>query len=308
MNDLITGLGTDLARWAAQMDTTAAHTHFGKGLQHRPSDDSTFTPPAPVAFWEKPNVRINVVYHTGHKGVINDLYHMSTEVHRHGSDDFLPDVFPALLQQWLQDPSQDLGPLKQVVMEQEDCAQKQVLHSTGLEFQQWLQQAHQKGLRGLFRTLRQRDQAWQRPFQDLPALERIQAREEQWGTSGFRFNPQCAYKSIDPSALQKLLRKLPNKAAGPDGISYDMVRHLPYPAVERLASLLTEMEKTALLPTRLRYTNIALVPKSFKIERPLALTSCLYRAWNAYRKHDIQHCSPSTTTFHGIKLDLEGAA
>ena len=96
------------------------------------------------------------------------------------------------------------------------------------------------------------------------------------------------WKPIDSSLLQKLLRRLPNKAAGPDGISYDMLRHLPYPAVARLASLLTEMEREALLPIQMRYTNIVLIPKSCKVERPIALTSCLYRVWNSYRKHDIQ--------------------
>ena len=95
------------------------------------------------------------------------------------------------------------------------------------------------------------------------------------------------WKPIDSSLLQKLLRRLPNKAAGPDGISYDMLRHLPYPAVARLASLLTEMEREALLPIQMRYTNIVLIPKSSKVERPIALTSCLYRVWNSYRKHDI---------------------
>ena len=48
------------------------------------------------------------------------------------------------------------------------------------------------------------------------------------------------------------------------------------------------MERAALLPTQLTYTNIVLIPKSAKVERPIALTSCLYRVWNSYRKHDIQ--------------------
>ena len=51
---------------------------------------------------------------------------------------------------------------------------------------------------------------------------------------------------------------------------------------------LTEMERAALLPTQMTYTNIVLIPKSAKVERPIALTSCLYRVWNSYRKHDIQ--------------------
>ena len=56
----------------------------------------------------------------------------------------------------------------------------------------------------------------------------------------------ASLQAIDSSILQKLTRRLPNKAAGPDGISCDMLRHVPYPAADRLAQLLTEMEKTAL--------------------------------------------------------------
>ena len=33
------------------------------------------------------------------------------------------------------------------------------------EYKTWLAQAHSKGLRGLFRSLRQKDIPWQRPFQ-----------------------------------------------------------------------------------------------------------------------------------------------
>ena len=56
----------------------------------------------------------------------------------------------------------------------------------------------------------------------------------------------------------------------------------------RLAELLTEMEKTALLPVQTRYTNIGLIPKNERVERPIALTSCLYRLWNRYRKFELQ--------------------
>lgn len=103
---------------------------------------------------------------------------------------------------------------------------------------------------------------------DQRLVEHLQAAAQQ---------EAATWKAVGSSLLQKLLRKLPNKAAGPDGVSYDMLRHLPYPAVTRLASLLTEMEKTALLPTQLRCG----------VERPIALTSCLYRVWNSYRKADI---------------------
>ena len=92
---------------------------------------------------------------------------------------------------------------------------------------------------------------------------------------------------IDSSVLRKILRRLPNKAAGPDGITYDFLTHLPYPAVNRLAQLLTEMENTDTMPTQMLLTNIVMIPNNSRVERPIALTSCLYRVWNRYRKYDL---------------------
>ena len=177
-----------MARWATQTEqyiTQLLHKPVtGRGsnisLLQAPLVDSTTSRTwmrGAVAFWEKLNVRINVVHHSGHKRVLRDLSHMMVDVHRYGSDDFQADLFLAILQQWLQSPAKDPAELKAIVLDQEQKAQKQALYSTSLEFQEWLSKAHQKGLGGLFRSLRLRDQAWQRPFQSLPAPERIRARE-----------------------------------------------------------------------------------------------------------------------------------
>ena len=106
--------------------------------------------------------------------------------------------------------------------------------STNHEFREWLEKAHGKGLTP-FRSLRPK-KAWQRPFQDLPPSLRVEAREQQWGDVwlphegpahirglqelGRLARAQAAtFKPIDATILQKLMRKLPNKAEGPDGIS-----------------------------------------------------------------------------------------
>ena len=192
LNERIDGLGSDLARWATQTEqyiTQLLHKPVtGRGsnisLLQAPLVDSTTSRTwmrGAVAFWEKLNVRINVVHHTGHKRVLRDLSQMMVDVHRYGSDDFQADLFLAILQQWLQSPAKDPAELKAIVLEQEQKAQKQALYSTSLEYQEWLSKARKKGLGILFRSLRLRDQAWQRPFQSLPAPERIRAREHQWG-------------------------------------------------------------------------------------------------------------------------------
>ena len=92
---------------------------------------------------------------------------------------------------------------------------------------------------------------------------------------------------INPLSLQRVIKKLPHKASGPDGISYDFIKQLPFEAIAQLANLFNQMEQEALLPTQLRMVNIVMIPKSLKVERPIALTSCLYRLWNRIRKQDI---------------------
>ena len=97
-------------------------------------------------------------------------------------------------------------------------------------------------------------------------------------------------QAINPISLQRVVKKLPNKASGPDGISYDFLKQLPFEAVTQLAKLLNTMEQEALLPTQLRMVSIVMIPKNPKVERPIALTSCLYRLWNRVRRAHL--CPP----------------
>lgn len=118
------GLGSDLARWATQTEkyvTQLLHKPVtGRGsnisLHQAPLVDSAASRTwmrGAVAFWEKFNVRINIVHHTGHRGVLKDLTNMLQDVPRYGSDDFQADVFQAILQEWISSPTTDpteLGP------------------------------------------------------------------------------------------------------------------------------------------------------------------------------------------------------
>lgn len=71
-------------------------------------------------------------------------------------------------------PENEFVEIRKMIAEQEQRA-RQALLSTSEEFKAWFEKAYQKGLRGLFRNLRQRDCPWQRPFQHFPALERLAA-------------------------------------------------------------------------------------------------------------------------------------
>ena len=315
LGQTITGLGSDLARWATQTEKyltqhlTRPVTGRGSQIQLRLAPLASSTKPrvwkkGSAAFWEKLGIKINLAQHGRYPGLLQDLKDMATRISQHASQDLDCHSFEERLLQWIFGGDPDPSDLLQRVQHELQLAQEQLLSATNHEFREWLEKAHDKGLRGLFRSLRQKDHAWQRPFQDLPSTSRIHAREQQWGDiwiprteplpiRGLPDLKRAAQahaqqtKAIDSSLLQKLMRRLPNKAAGPDGISYDFLRHLPYPAVEKLASLLTEMEQEAELPLQLRHTNIVMIPKNERIERPIALTSCIYRLWNSYRKHDL---------------------
>ena len=308
MGQAITGLGSDLARWATQTEkylTQLLHNPMkGRGskicLYNAPLVDHTRSQvwkKGHVAFWEKMKVRVNVVHHSQSSKVAQDLLNMMDTLHMHASEGMSQDLFKALVRHWIDNPENEPLKIRRIIAEEEQLAHKAILSTTSEEYRVWLEKAHQKGLRGLFRTLRQRDVPWQRPFQHLPAEQRHQAREKQWGNiwtprTGPRPLRQCDQAQLLPPIqsyqLQQLMRRLPNKASGPDGISYDFLRHLPYPAVEKLAGLLTAMEREGELAIQLRATNIVLIPKNIKVERPIALTSCLYRLWCSCRKADLQ--------------------
>ena len=316
LGQTITGLGSDLARWATQTEKYLTQ-NLQRPVTGRGSHIKLYTAPlassskprvwkkGSAAFWEKMGIRLNLASHGRYPGLLQDLKDMIRRIPQHASPELDQSHLEEQLLQWIfGGPSLPVS-LQQIIQYEQDLAQQQMLSATNHEFREWLEKAHDKGLRGLFRSLRQKDHARQRPFQNLPPTLRTEAREQQWGAiwkplegplqvrglMDLRREAQAQalqQKGIDSSLLQKIMRKLPNKAAGPDGISYDFLRHLPYPAVERLAKLLTEMEQEAELPLQMRHTNIVMIPKNERIERPIALTSCLYRLWNSYRKHDLQ--------------------
>ena len=50
-----------------------------------------------------------------------------------------------------------------------------------LQYKEWLKQGEAKGLRGLFRSLKSSELAWERPYRQLPPDERMTQRLHDWG-------------------------------------------------------------------------------------------------------------------------------
>ena len=79
--------------------------------------------------------------------------------------------------------------ISQTMQHQLHEAQPSVNEESMLQFQQWLQTGHNKGLRGLFRSLKSSELASERPYRQTPTPQRMEwnrglETEEHSGTSG----------------------------------------------------------------------------------------------------------------------------
>ena len=184
-------LGSDLARWASQTEQYLTHqlhkptTGRGHHIQLRKAPLVDHIRPqvwkkGQLAYWERMAVRVNILHQTSRRKVANELENTLPTLHSNATEDMEQDLFSTLLRTWIKEPHNDPTELKGYIQHQELQAHQALLSSDSVEFKAWLEKAHAQGLRGLFRNLRQRDIPWQRPFQDLPALERLRAREDQW--------------------------------------------------------------------------------------------------------------------------------
>ena len=164
------------------------------------------------------------------------------------------------------------------------------------EYQQWLSQAKLKGHSGIYKCLKAPDNVHVRPFRDVPIQQRQAMREQQWYSkwmvvdspkqSGERERLRYegivqsrSWEDLDPHVVMKKLQKLPQKACGPDGISYAMLKNLPIEGVIELCHMMRKWELAGRLPDQVCTTLVLLLPKKIDIERPISLTSVMYRTW-----------------------------
>ena len=83
--------------------------------------------------------------------------------------------------------------------------------------------------------------------------------------------------------LQRTLKALPDRASGP-AVSVQLLKSIPPLALTPLLQLIHHMERTAELPTQLQMHLVVMLPKNQKLERPITLTSTLWRLWCRLRK------------------------
>ena len=169
-----------------------------------------------------------------------------------------------------------------------------------LQYRQWLQEGYQKGLKGLFRSLKSSELAWERPYRMTSMPQRMDQRLADWGglwriRQDNAPSPRPSLQSqakqqaqsmptLTQGMLQRVSKTLPDRASGPDAVSAQMLRGAPPLALTPLLNLFIAMEHQAELPTQMQMHMVVMLPKNQKLERPITLTSMLWRVWCRLRK------------------------
>ena len=182
----------------------------------------------------------------------------------HGLDDF-QDGLQALI-------NGDDAPITLLIQGAEcnkEQAQKIAMARQAEEYQNWLSQATLKGHSGIYNN----GSSYGRPNGMACG---------KWWTSHEGIVQARQWEDLDPHMVMKQLRRLPQKASGPDGVSYSLLKALPIEGVSDLCNMYRRWELDGRLPDQVRTTLVLLLlllPKKADIERPISLTSVLYRTW-----------------------------
>ena len=178
------------------------------------------------------------------KGPVKGFMHMIKDVHQHWMG---PPSWAQLLDtchHWHQyrDPrAADL--ITQTLQHQLQEAQQAANEETTLQYRQWLQTGYNKGPRGLFRSLKSSELAWERPYRTIPMPQRMDQRLHDWGQlwhirqdndphprPSLQQEAMNQAQQLDPltsGQLQRVLKALPEKASGPDAVSTQLLRSIP---------------------------------------------------------------------------------
>ncbi|CAE7315095.1 unnamed protein product [Symbiodinium sp. CCMP2592] len=210
------------------------------------------------------------------------------------------DAFQADLQVLLHSGDVRVLPgLLAAAQKQHKAHQQQWQQERSASYGQWLRQSTQKGMRPLFRSVKAEEVVTVRPFLDAPVQERIYLRWRHWFElwshpagvdrdllASLKHAAQEQARLLHPIDLERAVgffKKVPTKAPGLDGWTCEMLRNLSVEAVQAILEFFHHCEREASWPDQMVFALIALLPKSEKRERPIALLHILYRAWAKLR-------------------------
>ena len=286
------------------------------------------------AFWEQLQARLSLIQHQAHPspGTIQGFLKATESTPKHWIGEPAWAQFLDMIQHWNhhKDP-RTLELMQHTIQHQLTQALEQSRTEGQLQYAAWIRQGEAKGLRGLFRNLKASELAWQRPYRTVPMADRMRHRLHDWHQhwQPTADNQALARDSLQDSAqkqaaqlppltighLARVLKQLPDRACGPDAISTQLLRNTPPQALRSLLQLLQDMEKSATMPTQLQMSLVVMLAKNEKVERPITLTSVLYRTWCRLRKSmldswqlnlpssmDYDRARPGATALH-VALD-----
>ena len=182
---------------------------------------------------------------------------------------------------------------------------KKVQHAKDTDsYQQWLAGALSAGMGPVYRALKSHEQTLARPFRDQSALARSYCRLEFWGhiwnasiippqrdfteeRLALRAEASKQAQALPPlSAEQVKIACLAtgNKKGGLDGWTFRALRNIPDSSYQQLAELFRLVEVELSLPIQMQAVQVVLLAKSPEKERPISLTSVLWRVYSKMRR------------------------
>ena len=248
------------------------------------------------AYWEQLQARLNLINNQAQppQGAIRGFLKAIESAPKHWTGEPTWAQFLDTAQHWdrHRDP-RTMELTQHTTHHQLTQAQEQSCTETQLQYAAWIRQGEAKGLRGLFRNLKASELSWQRPYRNLPVADRMRHRLHDWHQlwQPTADNQPMARQTLQEEAkvqaaqlppltvgqLARALKKLPDRACGPDAITTQLLRNAPPHSLPSLLQLLQDMETTATLPTQLQMSMVVMLNE--KVERPITLTSVLYRTW-----------------------------
>ena len=210
------------------------------------------------------------------------------------------ETFASQLNDLISEEAVDLLPtLLEVAKKQQKLHANMWQKEKTASYSQWLSKSTLKGMRPLFKSVKAEEMITVRPFLDAPVQERIYLRWRQWydlwshpegvdpdllsSLKSLALEQARQLKPIDLKSAVSFFRKIPSKAPGLDGWTCEMLLNLSVEAVQAILDFFHYCERQAAWPDQMVFALIALLPKSEKRERPIALLHILYRSWAKLR-------------------------
>ena len=164
--------------------------------------------------------------------------------------------------------------------------------------------AEKASLGPVYKAIKNPEQTTLRPYRDKSLLCRAYLRMEFWAhiwdgnliktqrepsAARTRLKAEAlaqvdSFPPLDWEEVRRVCQKSGNKKGGIDGWSYKAVKNLTDQGYQLLTDLFQEMERNVSIPFQLQVVQVALLPKTETKERPISLTSVLWRIWTKLRR------------------------